>query len=183
MNKTVYGKDTTQNEIDEKKESSAQETTEKSQKQDMKISKITYMHTDNEDFGKPNNNYDDEKSYIYVEAGMYDFGDWLNDNDINYEKTNNKYYVIDYSGERTGEVYYIYDEEQLSEEQLKELGITEESLEESFNVVPKASRTDNTKSEKQYTSLSDIKMIDKDIKEATAKTQEQDKKPQRGQEI
>jgi hypothetical protein len=70
--------------------------------------KVSYRHTENEDCGKPNNNYDDEIVDEMFGDG-YTFDDWFMDAGVNFERVGNTYYVLD-DGERTGEAYLIITE-------------------------------------------------------------------------
>lgn len=51
-----------------------------------------------------------------VTDGVYDFGDWLLDNGVNYEHDGNTYYVIDELNEKTGESYTVVNIESTDEE-------------------------------------------------------------------
>lgn len=80
----------------------------------MKNVKYTYRWTKHEDFNVPDNNYEATSDYIICEP-LYDFGDYLNDNNVPYEKDGDTYYVLDENGERTGEAYWITSEEETNE--------------------------------------------------------------------
>lgn len=68
-----------------------------------------YKWTKNEDYNEPNNNYGEETESVVCEV-PYDFRDWLDDNGITpYEQDDDKYYLTDDEGNRTGEVYWIVD--------------------------------------------------------------------------
>lgn len=60
---------------------------------------ITYRWNDNNDV-----------DYIITD-GLYDFGDWLNDNGVTHEQDGDVYYVLDDCGKRTGETYTVISEE------------------------------------------------------------------------
>lgn len=77
--------------------------------------KYIYRTTAKEDYSKPNNNYNDETDYL-VTDGVYDFSDYLSDCGIAAEQVDDKLYVINEDGERTGEVYWIISEEDTDEE-------------------------------------------------------------------
>lgn len=79
----------------------------------MKNIKITYVWTKKEDLGMPNNNYNEEAEHIIVEP-PFDFGDWLQNNNVNFEheKESETYYVLNEYEERTGEAYKIIKEEE-----------------------------------------------------------------------
>ena len=70
----------------------------------MTNTKITYRWNDN-----------NETDYI-VTDGVYDFGDWLNDNGVTYEQDGDVYYVLDDYGKRTGETYTVISEEPTDDE-------------------------------------------------------------------
>ena len=80
----------------------------------MKNVKITYAWTRNEDDSKPDNNYNEETFSIVVEP-PYEFGDWLSDGGVEYEREGNRYCIVEY-GERTGEVYWVLREEETDED-------------------------------------------------------------------
>jgi hypothetical protein len=77
--------------------------------------KYTFRTTANEDYSKPNNNYSEETEYI-VTDGVYDFSDYLSDQGVAAENVDDKFYVVDDDGERTGEAYWIISEEDTDEE-------------------------------------------------------------------
>jgi hypothetical protein len=77
--------------------------------------KYTYRWTQNEDYSKPNNNYDEETDYIITD-GVHDFADWLRDSEVNFEQNGDKYYVLDECEERTGEAYLVISEEDTEED-------------------------------------------------------------------
>ena len=77
--------------------------------------KYTYRWTANEDGSKPNYNYDEETDYIITD-GIYDFSDWLTDNEVRFEQEENTYYVVDEFGEKTGEAYWVINEEDTDED-------------------------------------------------------------------
>lgn len=77
--------------------------------------KYTYIWTANEDFSKPNNNYNEESNYIITD-GVYDFADWLQDSGVNAEQDGNTFYTLDECGEHTGEAYLIINDEDTDEE-------------------------------------------------------------------
>lgn len=56
-----------------------------------------------------------ETDYIITD-GIYDFADWLRDNDVGYEKDGDTFHVVGSNGERTGDVYTIIREEPTNEE-------------------------------------------------------------------
>ena len=66
--------------------------------------KITYRWNDN-----------NETDYIITD-GIYDFGDWLNGNGVQYEQEGDTYHVIDECGNRTGETYTVLNAEPTEEE-------------------------------------------------------------------
>lgn len=84
--------------------------------------KFTYRWTSNEDYSIPNNNYAEETEHIITD-GVYDFEDWLSDSlykmyagNYTYERDGDKYYILDGCNERTGEVYWLINEEDTDEE-------------------------------------------------------------------
>ena len=77
--------------------------------------KYTYRWTANEDYSIPNNNYNEETDYIITD-GVYDFADWLKDNEVNADQDGDKFYVLDEFNERTGEAYWIINEEDTDED-------------------------------------------------------------------
>lgn len=70
----------------------------------MTNTKITYRWNDN-----------DETDYIITD-GIYDFGDWLHDNGVQYEQSGDTYHVIDDYGKRTCETYTVLKAEPTEEE-------------------------------------------------------------------
>lgn len=59
----------------------------------------------------------DSEDFIVVEP-PYDFGDFLSDRGVNFDhdETTNTFYVLDESGERTGETFSIVSETETDEE-------------------------------------------------------------------
>ena len=76
----------------------------------MKNVKYTYRWTKREDYSIPDNNYTPTADSIVCEPS-YNFGHYLADNGVCYEKEEDTYYVLDEDGERTGEAYWIISEE------------------------------------------------------------------------
>ena len=81
----------------------------------MKNVKYTYRWTANEDYNVPDNNYEAESDYIIIEP-PYDFGDYLNNANVSYEKDGDTYYVLGENEERTGEAYWITSTEETDED-------------------------------------------------------------------
>ena len=81
----------------------------------MKNIKYTFRWTEREDYSIPDNNYTPTADSIVCEP-PYDFGDYLADNDVCYEKEEDTYYVLAENGERTGEAYWIISEEETDED-------------------------------------------------------------------
>lgn len=82
--------------------------------------KITFEHTLKYDDSKPNCNFSEETDDIIV-ASPFDFGDWLDNNNVPYEvddKCDHLFWVLtDYfPQERTGEAYFITKREPTDEE-------------------------------------------------------------------
>lgn len=77
--------------------------------------KYTYSWTPDEDYSKPNNNYNEETDYIITD-GIYDFSDWLQSYDVRFEEEDGTYYVLDENGDRTGEAYRIINVEETDED-------------------------------------------------------------------
>lgn len=77
--------------------------------------KYTYRWTKREDLGVPDNNYESTADYIICEP-QYDFGDYLMDRNVPYEKDGDVYYVLGENDERTGEAYWIIEEEDTDED-------------------------------------------------------------------
>lgn len=75
--------------------------------------KYEYKWTGNEDL----NGYGEETDYIICED-PFDFGDYLENNNVKYEleKVSNTYYVLDEEGERTGEAFLIWKTSKTEEE-------------------------------------------------------------------
>ena len=57
--------------------------------------------------------YDEVETVVFGES--YDFGDYLIDNDVNYEQEDNMYYVLNDQNERTGEAFKVIKEEATEE--------------------------------------------------------------------
>ena len=72
--------------------------------------KITYAYAQNYDQSQPNNGFGEETDYIITD-GVYDFADYMRDNEICYEEdedTEGLYHVLDsLGGERTGAAYMV----------------------------------------------------------------------------
>ena len=66
--------------------------------------KITYRHND-----------DTETDYIIV-APPFDLGDWLDNASVHSEQDGDVWYILDESGERTGETYTVISREPTDEE-------------------------------------------------------------------
>lgn len=83
----------------------------------MRNTKVTYVFAatagDTEQL-KNSSYYNEVETIVFGES--YDFGDWLNDNDVIYEHEDNMYYVLDDQNERTGEAYKVIKEEETEEE-------------------------------------------------------------------
>lgn len=77
--------------------------------------KYIYRWTPDEDYSKPNNNYNEETDYIITD-GIYDFSDWLQSYDVRFEEEDGTYYVLDENGDRTGEAYWIINVEETDED-------------------------------------------------------------------
>lgn len=77
--------------------------------------KITYRFSAHFDINKPDWNLEAESDYI-VTDGVYDFQDYLKDRDVDFEIEDERYFVLDDEGERTGECYVITSEEDTEEE-------------------------------------------------------------------
>ena len=77
--------------------------------------KIIYTWTNNYDESQPYNGFAEETDYIITD-GIYEFDDYLSDNDAQFEIENDIYYIIDDNGDRTGEAYMIVDELETEEE-------------------------------------------------------------------
>lgn len=80
--------------------------------------KITFAFAKNYDLNQPNNGFGEETDYI-VTDGVYDFTDYMQDNEIYYEEDDaceGLYHVLDsLGGERTGEAYMVIRIEQTDE--------------------------------------------------------------------
>lgn len=63
----------------------------------------------------PDNGFSEETDSIIVEP-PFDFGDWLEIKSIAYENDGDIWYVLDESGERTGEAYMIISRNETDEE-------------------------------------------------------------------
>lgn len=57
--------------------------------------------------------YDEVEAAVFEES--YDFGDYLIDNDVNYEQEGTMYYVLNDQSERTGEAFKVIKEEETME--------------------------------------------------------------------
>jgi hypothetical protein len=71
--------------------------------------KYTYVSTSRYDDSIPNNNFPEETDYI-VTDGIFDFEDFLKDNDVNFEedeKTKGFYWVLNDADERTGAAFFV----------------------------------------------------------------------------
>lgn len=77
--------------------------------------KYIFRATANEDYSKPDNNYNVETEYIITD-GVYDFSDCLNDLGVAFEQVNDTFYLVDETGERTGEAYLIISVEDTDDE-------------------------------------------------------------------
>lgn len=77
--------------------------------------KITFVWARNYDQSQPNNGFGEETDSI-VTDGVYDFEDWLSDNDVPFEEEDGVYFVIDEDDERTGEAYMVVSEEPTDED-------------------------------------------------------------------
>lgn len=77
--------------------------------------KFTYKWTPDEDYSKPNYNYNAETDYIITD-GIYDFSDWLQSYNVRFEEDDGAYYVLDENGDRTGEAYRIINVEETDED-------------------------------------------------------------------
>lgn len=77
--------------------------------------KYTYRWTNREDLSIPDNNYEATADYIICKP-PYDFGDYLTDRNVPYEKDGDIYYVLDENNKRTGEAYWIIEEEDTDED-------------------------------------------------------------------
>ena len=78
--------------------------------------KIEYKWTEREDKNIPDNNYECETTTV-VFGEDFDFGDFLINRGIEFEHEDdsNTYYVLK-DGERTGEAFLIWSEEETEEE-------------------------------------------------------------------
>lgn len=79
------------------------------------MKKIEYAIAGEYNLSVPNNGFNCETDYI-VTDGVYDFSDWLNDNGVQFEEENDIYFVLNNSGDRTGEAFMIVSEEETDEE-------------------------------------------------------------------
>lgn len=77
--------------------------------------KITFKHATNCDESKPNCGFSEEADSIIV-APPFDLGDWLDNASVHSENDGDIWYVIDESGERTGEAYMVIKREPTDEE-------------------------------------------------------------------
>lgn len=77
--------------------------------------KINYVWAKEYDLNTPNNGFAAETEHIITD-GVYDFSDWLNDNGVQFEEENDIYFVLNNSGDRTGEAFMIVSEEETDEE-------------------------------------------------------------------
>ena len=77
--------------------------------------KITYKFTNNYDKSTLDNGFGCEADYIITD-GVYDFGDYLADNEVRYEVDGDLYFVTDQDGERTGEAFMIIGKESTDED-------------------------------------------------------------------
>lgn len=78
--------------------------------------KINYKWTEREDKNIPENNYDCETITVVFGEG-FDFGDFLQARELEFEheSESDTYYVLE-NGERTGEAFLIWSEEETEEE-------------------------------------------------------------------
>ena len=81
--------------------------------------KITYTFAKDYVLSKPNNGFCEETDHIITD-GVYDFKDYLQDNNVYYEEDDEcegLYHVLDsHGGERTGEAYMVIRTEPTDEE-------------------------------------------------------------------
>lgn len=77
--------------------------------------KITYKYTNNYDESTHDNGFGCDTDYI-VTDGVYDFEDYLQDNEVRYEVDSDLYFIVDQDGERTGEAYMVVSEEPTDED-------------------------------------------------------------------
>ena len=76
--------------------------------------KITFTTTTNYNEAVANNGFNQESDYIITD-GVYDFSDYLKDNDVDFIQDGNTYFVIE-DEEKTGAAYQILKEEPTDEE-------------------------------------------------------------------
>ena len=86
----------------------------------MANTKITYLHAEHFDKGAVNCGFGEETDYIITD-GVFDFGDWLDNNNVpfEYDEAEGVYFVLEKDvkdPERTGEAYMITSTEQTDEE-------------------------------------------------------------------
>ena len=82
----------------------------------MKNVKYTFRYTEREDYSIQENNYNAESEYVVCEP-PFNFGDYIGDYlEYQYEQVDDKYYILNSEGERTGECFWLIGEEETDEE-------------------------------------------------------------------